>query len=115
MDQENGTVAKKLPCLQESPLEMKEFVLTYPDGLRFRYVTKGKPAPGSDHQVQIMHDGRDPGPDDFERYKSWIKETTQSLANQWGVHLIHVFVLRPDKREVWGFTPGEQPQLVAEK
>ncbi len=94
---------------------MREFVLTYPDGLRFKYVTKGKPAPGTNHQVQIIHEGREPGPDDFDRYKAWIIETTRTLAAEWGIPLIHVFVLRPDKRETWGFEPGEAPkQLSAE-
>jgi hypothetical protein len=77
---------------------MKEFVLTFPDGLRFKYITKGKPAPGQNHQVQIIPEGRQPGPDDFPRYKDWIIETTRVLANEWQIPLVHVFVLAKPAR-----------------
>lgn len=105
--------SKNLSILQELALEMKEFILTYPDGLRFKYITDDKPPHGGEHRPQIISDGRDPGPDDLDRYKEWIHQTTQSLANEWKIQLIHVFVLRPNVREVWGYEPGGKPVQVS--
>lgn len=92
---------------------MKEFVLEFPNGLRCRYKTKGKPVAGQEHRPNIVWEGGDPGPDQFPEYKQWINEVTQTLANEWRVELMHVFMLSPTKHEVWAYKPGGQPVPVA--
>lgn len=92
---------------------MKEFVLEFPSGLRCRYRTKGKPVAGEEHKPVISWDGGNPTPAEFPQYRDWIHGISQTLANEWKLKLMHVFMLSPTRHEVWAYEPGGQPIPVA--
>lgn len=91
---------------------MKEFFLKYENGLRCRYVVREKPLPGAEHRPEITWEGGTPTHEEFPKYKDWINSVTQQLANEWGRRLVHVFVMRPNVREAWGYEPGSQPVQI---
>ena len=94
-------------------IEMREFVLEFDKGLRCRYTTNGKPSVGQEHRPKIVWEGGDPTPDEFPQYKEWIHGVNQTLANEWKMNLMHVFMLSKTRHEVWAYEPGKQPIPVS--
>lgn len=92
---------------------MRQFQLTFDNGLRCRYITQAKPATGQEHRPSIVWDGGDPGPDQLPRYQQWIHEVTQTLADEWKMPLMHIFMHTKEKHEVWVYEPGAKPKPVA--
>ena len=89
---------------------MKEFVLTFESGLRCRFYPPEKPTPGGSYNPKIVWDGGNPQPEHFPKYQSWIHEVNMTLAREWKIPLMHVFMHSPTKHEIWTYEPGQPPK-----
>jgi hypothetical protein len=70
------------------------------------YVSDKPPAKGSTHIQNFEWSGK-PGPWIMESYKSWIHRVNEQLSKEWNLRLMHVFLLKKNKQEVWVYAPGE--------
>ena len=47
----------------------------------------------------------------FPRYKKWVFDCTQILADDWGVKILYCLQTPSGDYQMWAFTPGELPRL----
>jgi len=76
-------------------------------------VTDTAPPKGSQHIHKIEWDGK-PSPRVLRPYIAWINSVNKTLADEWGVKLMHVFQTKPSwaDAEIWVYEPHKQPKRV---
>jgi hypothetical protein len=63
-------------------------------------------------QVHINWEGGTPELEDVDELRAWVLLTQQYLTDRWNRHSAYGFGAGPDKTEIWGFSPGEPPELM---
>ena len=69
------------------------------------------PADGQILQLDSTWTGR-PKRRHLPAYRQWILYVTQSLADRWDQRILYALGVAENQTEVWGFEPGESPQLI---
>jgi hypothetical protein len=46
-------------------------------------------------------------------YKAWMNTVNKSLADKWGMRLMHVFMLPKGRNECWVYESGKRPRCHA--
>lgn len=74
-------------------------------------VTDTAPPKGSQHIQKIEWDGK-PSPLALRPYIAWVNSVNKTLADEWGIKIMHVFQITPTTGEAWCYEPGKQPKRV---
>jgi len=48
----------------------------------------------------------------YPRYKQWVFDCTQNLADDWGIAIVYVFLLPDNGLEAWRFEPGKSEPSI---
>ena len=70
------------------------------------------PSSGTVRTVSCEWVGR-PKPKHTAEYRRWALSVHQTLADRWGKKTLYALGVSPRETELWEFTPGEAPVLIA--
>lgn len=69
------------------------------------------PPHGSKHIQKIEWSGK-PTLKVIRPYIAWMNSVNQTLADEWGIKIMHVFQTSPTTVEAWSYEPGKPPELI---
>lgn len=75
-------------------------------------VTNSPPELGSKHIKEVVWDGEF-GKWTIRPYIAWMNSVNKSLADEWGIKLMHVYMISQTEQEAWVYAPGKPPKKVA--
>lgn len=91
---------------------MKTFKCQFGQGVACEMqVTDAPPAPGSNHMLKVEWEGR-PSRRVLRPYVAWVNSVNKTLADEWGIKMMHVFQIAPGTLESWVYEPGRPPKRV---
>ena len=91
---------------------MKTFKCNFGRGLSCEVqVTDEPPAKGA-HVLKVEWSG-ERSARVIRPYIAWMNTVNTTLANEWGIKLMHVFQTAPTRAEVWVYEPGKPPKKVS--
>lgn len=92
---------------------MITFCHRFPSGLRcVIHADDLPPADGEPHQLQVCWSGGKMKKRYIAEYLQFTKHVNQTCADLWGKRIAYVVITGPNTYEMWGFTPGEKPELL---
>jgi hypothetical protein len=76
-------------------------------------VSDTAPEKGTSHIVSCEWTGK-PKQNQIRQYIGWMNSVNQTLADEWGIKLMHIFQTKPHWTdfEIWVYEPGKQPRLT---
>ena len=91
---------------------MKTFKCKFGKGIKCEIqVSDTAPPSGSHHILKIKWTGK-PSPRVLRPYIAWVNSVNKTLADEWGIKIMHVFQTTPTCCEAWTYEPGKQPERV---
>lgn len=91
---------------------MKTFKCAFGPGITCKIqVTDTAPPKGESH-IRLVEWTGTPSMLVLRPYVNWMHSVNQQLANEWGIKLMHIFLVSRTGIEVWGYEPGKEPKLL---
>lgn len=91
---------------------MKTFKHYFGHGVSCRIQIADEPPPkGETHVLKVEWLGL-PTKGVMKPYIAWMNSINMSLAGEWGVKLMHVFMTSADHGEVWIYEPNQPAKLA---
>ena len=93
---------------------MKTFKCNFGKGVSCELqVTDAPPEKGSSHILACEWSG-ERTLKHLRPYVAWMNTVNKTLADEWGVKLLHVFQTSSTQVEMWSYEPGKAPKLIKE-
>jgi hypothetical protein len=98
---------------------MKTFCCDFGDGVSCKTIVEDacpRPKDGFNHIRGVEWSGKTTVKH-LRPYIAWMNSVNQTLANEWGVKLMHTFGTKPGfaEFEIWVYEPGGRPKKVMKK
>lgn len=91
---------------------MKTFKCNFGKGVMCEMqVADTPPEKGTKHILGMAWEGK-PNGRHMRQYIAWVNAVNKTLADEWGIKIMHVFQTAPNSFEAWEYEPNKAPKLV---